>query len=154
MWQALLIGPILIAAGIWEYERLAELDAYGGTIYVDKLTAFLYAIGGKTTVLVMTSGVGVFYMALLWHWYRTTRAAEARLAELEAEPAPPPPPARRPLRDRGERPAARPAPGPAEGGPFRSPPTSTIRVIRTDRPAARPAIVPGTTDDPGPSILR
>ncbi len=154
MWQALLIGPVLIAAGIWEYERLAAFDARGGVIYVDKFTAFLYAIGGKTTVLVITSGIGVGYCALLWHWWRSTRAAERRLAEMTAEPTPDTPPARRaPPVGPALRQVPRAASTPGDGDPFRSPPSTAVKVVRTERPAPKPAVVDTGADD-GPRILR
>jgi hypothetical protein len=155
LWQALLIGPFLIAFGIWEYYRLDQLEQHGGRMVVDRFTRFFYAIGGKTTVLVVIGGIGVVYILLLANWYRATRAAERTLAAREAELADresPAPRKERPMRKRGEVPP--PPVGPTEGGPFRGHPAPTVQVVRTERQASRPEVVPGDGDDRGPSILR
>jgi len=154
LWQALFVGPILIALGIWEYRRLAEFEDEGGVIFLDRFTAFLYRIGGKNTVLVLTCAAGVFYIALLWRWFQLTRAAD-RL-EAAAEPADAPAAKRPRARPNGERPAPRPPATPAETDPYRSPPTTPLQVIRPVAPAApTPIEKPADGDaDGGPSILR
>jgi len=155
LWQALLIGPFLIAAGLWEYTRLADLEDQGGVIYVDKFTAFLYRIGGKQTVLVITAGFGVFYIYLLWHWWRTTRAAERRLAEMDAALEPTAAEPAKPKRERGEpAPYTRARAEAVPADPFRAAPTTPVQVIRTERAAPKPVVVKTDGEARGPSILK
>jgi hypothetical protein len=156
LWHALLIGPFLIAFGIWEYHRLDAFEHRGGYMVLDRFTAFFYDIGGKTTVLYGTIGMGVGYMLLLAYWWRTVRAGDKKQAAVDAVHAElgndQPAPVQRPLRKRGDVPPA-PVASPGDG-PFRGGPAPVVQVIRTERPATRPEVVPGGADGDGPKILR
>lgn len=128
LWQLLLAGPFLIWAGWDEYCRLDHLEKAGGTLYVNSFTKFLYDIGGKNAVLVVTCGLGVFYLYLVKRFFDKQREAHQRIAAAERPAEPEPKPASLPRR----------AP------------------IAVHRPPTAPAATPmaaGKSDD-GPKILR
>jgi hypothetical protein len=145
LWQLILAGPFLIWAGWDEYSRLDHLEKAGGTLYVNSFTKFLYDVGGKNAVLVVTCGLGVFYLYLVKRFYDTQREARQRLAALDTPAESPPKPAPAPRRE----------PPPRIGDdPFREPPRAAP--IAVQRPSTAPAETPmaaGNPDD-GPKILR
>lgn len=149
LWQLILAGPFLIWLGIHEYGRLAELEETGGKIYVDRLTHFLYTIGGKNLVLLGTCGFGAFYVWALIRWIKQEKIRRAIDKPVEApavEVAPPPRPA--PPR------APREAPPRLSDDPFRAPPApAPIVATPTQRPIETPIVASSTPDD-GPKLLR
>lgn len=140
LWQLILAGPFLIWLGIHEYNRLDDLETHGGRIYVDKLTHFLYSIGGKNAVLVCIVGFGIFYIYLLYRWWRDQQWAERRLEEIDAanEPAPAPKPKRAPVE-------ARPR---VDADPFRAPPAAAPVVVAPVAKKIESPIVASDTDGP------
>jgi hypothetical protein len=145
LWQLLLAGPFLIWAGWDEYCRLDHLEKAGGTLYVNSFTKFLYDLGGKNAVLVVTCGLGVFYLYLVKRFFDKQREAHQRIAAAERPGEPDARPASPPRRE----------PPPRLGDdPFREPPRAApIAVVRPPTAPAATPMAEGKTDD-GPKILR
>jgi hypothetical protein len=147
LWQLILAGPFLIWMGIHEYGRLADVEETGGKIYVDKLTHFLYTIGGKNLVLVGTCGFGIFYVWALIRWIKQEKIRRAIDEPLEHDmPVAPPKPA--------PRAAPREALPRLSDDPFRAPPApAPIVAVATQRPIETPIVASAAPDD-GPKLLR
>jgi hypothetical protein len=145
LWQLILAGPFLLWIGWHEYNALDILEKSGGTIYVDRLTHALYTMGGKSAVLVVWGGLGVFYIWALVKFIGLERDAHRRLAALDNPPEP----------DTPRRPPPRREPPPRLGDdPFREPPRAApIAVQRAPTAPAATPMAEGKSDD-GPKILR
>lgn len=59
-WETILIGVGLIAFGIFLYYTFNNLEQEGGSLRINWLFALAYNIGGKWTVAVIVTLIGVF----------------------------------------------------------------------------------------------
>jgi len=152
LWQVAILGPALIAYGIYEWWDLYKFEHDGeGTKRVGRITFVLYEMGGKNLVAAVTAGIGVLTVYLLVTFLRQEREANAKLAELaereahrDAKPEavevrddddvakhPVEPPKGTPPRERDQ--------------PFRGPP---VNIVVVPTAVANPAPAPVVAGDP------
>ncbi|MBK7807601.1 MAG: hypothetical protein KA270_05610 [Saprospiraceae bacterium] len=59
-WEAILVGVGMIAFGIFLYYTFNNLEQEGGSVRINWLFALAYKIGGKWTVAVIITLIGIF----------------------------------------------------------------------------------------------
>jgi len=76
-WYFVVAGLCIAALALMEYRDISQMEAKGGTIYLNKFVALIYDIAGKNGVLAFGLAISVFIiLAGLWIGTLERRAAK------------------------------------------------------------------------------